>query len=198
MIINGPHWPHFVCPNCRSVADLEAELDEPVAEEEWEQLEAEDIEVPAEVAPALEIRNQTSDQPQRPAPEPPTQESDLDHSIPSDGEVVEISDESDARVSDTAETMGYMNINDEAHSPISSVSSNADISNATVPPVNIVRKAVPAIGSSSSQFEQASSRNQHLARTPSPNGLPSSLSDPLISGEGPMTPRNDVGPFVFE
>jgi hypothetical protein len=31
IIINGPHWPHFICPNCRSVADLEAELDEPSA-----------------------------------------------------------------------------------------------------------------------------------------------------------------------
>jgi len=111
---------------------------------------------------------------------------------------VEISDESDARVSDTAETMGYMNINDEAPSPISSVSSNADISNATVPPVNIVRKAIPVMGSASSQFEQSTSRSQRSARTPSPNGLPSSLSDPLINGEGPMTPRNDIGPFVFE
>jgi len=105
---------------------------------------------------------------------------------------VEISDESDARVSDTAEAMEYMNLNDEAPSPISSVSSHADISNATVPPVNIMRKAVPP------KFEQNPSRNQRLARTPSPNGLPSSLSDPLINGEGPMTPRNDVGPFVFE
>ena len=180
------------------MADLEAELDEPVAEEEWEQLDAEDIDVTKQVAPALEIRNQTTDQTQRAAPQLPMHESDPEQSIPSDSEVVEISDESDARVSDTAEAMEYMNINDEAPSPISSVSSNADISNATVPPVNIVRKAIPVMGGVSSQFEQTPSRIQQLARTPSPNRLPSSLSDPLINGEGPMTPRNDVGPFVFE
>ncbi|KAI6245832.1 E3 ubiquitin-protein ligase DMA2 [Erysiphe necator] len=33
VIINGPHWPHFICPNCRSIADLEAELEETCSEE---------------------------------------------------------------------------------------------------------------------------------------------------------------------
>src|SRR6187402_1811895 len=47
VIINGPHWPHFICPNCRTVADLEAELDDPYANEEWE-------EVPEEAAGAVQ------------------------------------------------------------------------------------------------------------------------------------------------
>jgi hypothetical protein len=35
-------------------------------------------------------------------------------------------------------------------------------------------------------------------RTPSPNGLSSSAGDALAGVEGPMTPRNDVGPFIFD
>src|SRR4051794_13024936 len=33
-ILNGPSYPHFLCPNCRAVADLEADVDEPF--EEWD------------------------------------------------------------------------------------------------------------------------------------------------------------------
>ncbi|KAF2806517.1 uncharacterized protein BDZ99DRAFT_394434 [Mytilinidion resinicola] len=34
-ILQGPTWPNFLCPNCRAVADLEADVEEPDAED-WE------------------------------------------------------------------------------------------------------------------------------------------------------------------
>ena len=34
-ILNGPTWPTFLCPNCRAVADLEAEVEEPL--DDWEE-----------------------------------------------------------------------------------------------------------------------------------------------------------------
>ena len=36
-ILNGHTWPNFLCPNCRAVADLEADPDEEVDEEEWQE-----------------------------------------------------------------------------------------------------------------------------------------------------------------
>ncbi|KAJ4329984.1 hypothetical protein N0V95_010120 [Ascochyta clinopodiicola] len=35
-ILNGPTWPNFLCPNCRAVADLEADVEDPGDFEDWE------------------------------------------------------------------------------------------------------------------------------------------------------------------
>ncbi|KAJ4982823.1 FHA domain-containing protein [Stagonosporopsis vannaccii] len=35
-ILNGPTWPNFLCPNCRAVADLEADVEDPGEFEDWE------------------------------------------------------------------------------------------------------------------------------------------------------------------
>ncbi|KAG6364962.1 hypothetical protein INS49_006567 [Diaporthe citri] len=37
-LLSSPHYPIFICPNCRAAADLEAEVEDP---EDWEQLEDE-------------------------------------------------------------------------------------------------------------------------------------------------------------
>jgi len=39
-IINSPMWPQFICPNCRAVADLEADVDDPFPDAEWEEVDA--------------------------------------------------------------------------------------------------------------------------------------------------------------
>ncbi|KAL5329042.1 hypothetical protein ACEPPN_002551 [Leptodophora sp. 'Broadleaf-Isolate-01'] len=212
VIINGPHWPHFICPNCRSVADLEAELDDPYANGEWEEIEAADSDSPA-------------DAPQPTEAEPTVEPLDLpnrntilsedtgvlveaeDHSEPdrnshSDIEIAEASDDSgpDQGVRAAASSLGYLTI-DQTPSPSESVAdSNPQdedshthaVSNATSAPVNIVRKAV---GSGGSHLQQPTSHpERHSTRTPSPNGLGTSPA----GVEGPMTPRNDIGPFVFD
>ncbi len=35
-ILNGATWPNFLCPNCRAVADLEADVEDPGEFEDWE------------------------------------------------------------------------------------------------------------------------------------------------------------------
>lgn len=35
-ILNGPTWPNFLCPNCRAVADLEADVEDPGEFETWD------------------------------------------------------------------------------------------------------------------------------------------------------------------
>jgi hypothetical protein len=163
-----------------------------VAEEEWEQLENAEVEAavqaPQESAPDVRTRQQRNVDSSEQTYLPPLvglEESDPEPSSHSDGEVVETSDESDAcpRATEAGveEAMRYLNM-DEASSPPSSTSSNPpQISNATVAPVNIVRRPVPISGNSAPL----------TTRTPSPNGL-------TVGSEGPMTPRNDAGPFVFD
>lgn len=130
-----------------------------------------------------------------------------DHSEPdrnshSDIEIAEASDDSgpDQGVRAAASSLGYLTI-DQTPSPSESVAdSNPQdedshthaVSNATSAPVNIVRKAV---GSGGSHLQQPTSHpERHSTRTPSPNGLGTSPA----GVEGPMTPRNDIGPFVFD
>ncbi|KAF1999906.1 hypothetical protein P154DRAFT_522978 [Amniculicola lignicola CBS 123094] len=45
-ILNGPTWPNFLCPNCRAVTDLEAEVDDPGDFEIWDDEVAESTHEP--------------------------------------------------------------------------------------------------------------------------------------------------------
>ncbi|KAI9051332.1 hypothetical protein LZ554_004379 [Drepanopeziza brunnea f. sp. 'monogermtubi'] len=191
VIINGPMWPHFTCPNCRDVSDLEAELEDPYANADWEPAEADDADATSELPPPVE-----------PAPavqEPSNRLAMLsedtgilveaeDHSEPdrsshSDVDIAEGSDSSgaDQVVHRGVEGMGYLNI-EESPSPSQDSDPDHAVSNATVPPVNIARKAVGNNGHDRSHLRPA--------RTPSPTSG--------SGAEGPMTPRNDIGPFVFD
>lgn len=189
-------FPHFVCPNCRSVADLEAELDDPYASGEWE-------EIPSELV------NEAT---QTPEPEePPVVETQHPQIVTEDfrsaapinlpirglssrheSSDIELPDASDSEVRSTAE------------SPLASSDDLPLVSSATVPAVNIVssrssseNQAVMSAHARNLQRHRVGSVERQGVRTPSPNGLPSSLTDG-IGPEGPMTPRNDVGPFIFD
>ena len=186
-------FPHFVCPNCRSVADLEAELDDPYANEDWEEL-------PAEL---VNDSTQTPD-----VEEPPvvdavraTVDSRLTlgatielpirglSSREASSEIERPTDASDSEVRSTS-----------AESPLASSDSLPLVSSSTVPAVDIVsRRSISESNTGTSAHLQRpiARTDRSSTRTPSPNGLPSSLTDG-IGPEGPMTPRNDVGPFIFD
>jgi hypothetical protein len=191
------------------VADLEAELDEPFPEGEWEEIENMDPDPPVEASATTEVSRDirqprpldNSEETYVPHPEPNLEESDQDHSGPSDGDAADTSEDSDLAqgANNVSEAMVYLHL-DDPPSPLSSASSHPpELSNATIPPVDIVSKK-PASGlSASSRPDGSTSRTgRGTARTPSPNGLPSSLNDPMGGVEGPMTPRNDAGPFIFD
>jgi E3 ubiquitin-protein ligase DMA1/2 len=121
----------------------------------------------------------------------------------SDMEVAEASDDSsvDIRVRRNLENLSNLDINDESPPPSDSESPAQQTSNATVGPVDIIsRKPVPgASNATSSRLEQPDTHMERTStRTPSPNGLSSSVGDALAGVEGPMTPRNDAGPFIFD
>ncbi|PSS13098.1 hypothetical protein M430DRAFT_105359 [Amorphotheca resinae ATCC 22711] len=210
VIINGPHWPHFVCPNCRTVADLEAELDDVYADGGWEEVEAADANVgiqasdtPEPANTTRQLRQVSGNRDTNISPQLALEESDQDQMSHSDGDIVEASDDSDIgqRVKDAAEAIDHLNIDEPSFPPSSSTSQFPGVSNATVPPVEIVNKnpvSSLSVGASAHLENPDSRTDRNTIRTPSPNGLPSSMTDVVTSTEGPMTPRNDVGPFVFD
>lgn len=191
-------FPHFVCPNCRSVADLEAELDDPYANGEWE-------EIPSELV------NEST---QTPEPEePPVVEAQHPQVLVEDFISAAVTTELPIRGLSLRHESSDIELPDASdsevrppsvESPLASSDSLPLVSSATVPAVNIIsRRSISENHTGNSahlrnlQRPRAGSRERQGVRTPSPNGLPSSLTDG-IGSEGPMTPRNDVGPFIFD
>ena len=66
-MLNGPQFPQFLCPNCRAVSDLEAELEDPGTDTEWMKELQESDEQPA--IPAC-IMNQENELASSDGPEP--------------------------------------------------------------------------------------------------------------------------------
>ncbi|TGO81475.1 hypothetical protein BPOR_1139g00020 [Botrytis porri] len=203
VVINGPAWPHFICPNCRTVADLEAELDEP--DGDWEELATSDAE--AEVEAISEAATNTNN---LHGTEPATQETVIPQSSdptgapilpePENLEPLNMNHiEDDLDTSDDSSTgalahktrledIAFLNVSDSQASSAAATPVPQTNLSSTVSPLDIIaRKPVPS-ATSNSRSERGS---------PSPNGMHPALADPL-TGEGPMTPRNDVGPFIFD
>jgi hypothetical protein len=107
----------------------------------------------------------------------------------------EASDESEP-AHETVDALGRLNI-EETVSPHDSSNEDAqDTSHATVPAVDIVRRKPTVNTAGLTHLADRSSHSEHyLSRTPTSNRL---SVEPLSAVEGPMTPRNDVGPFIFD
>ncbi|CAG8956601.1 hypothetical protein HYFRA_00011912 [Hymenoscyphus fraxineus] len=204
VIINGPHWPHFICPNCRSVADLEAELDDPETSGEWAAEVADGSADQPEVEPAQDTTKRRNEAHSTEATHAGTDESGSGSGSPDiqnrNGQEIVAQDGSDP--SQYELVVGQLEeLNIEGPESPDTAEQVFPASNATVPPVDIVGRGnrVPdAPRPSVDESEQLSSNARTTTRTPSPDGTSSSLDVILTTTEGPMTPRNDVGPFIFD
>ncbi|EPQ65088.1 BgtA-21104 [Blumeria graminis f. sp. tritici] len=182
IIINGPYWPNFTCPNCRTVADLEAEIED-TRGDEWEEAKVEEVSLPAD----KEVSNPPIDPPQlrtrhdniestahkRPiSPFHPTTtasipDSNLNRSV--------------AEVSITAPAISV----EMAVQP----TSNKAFQQST-------EAAVGSVTASLSNQSPIPTVDPHRTNSLQPSLTPShELITPI---EGPMTPRNHVGPYVFD
>jgi E3 ubiquitin-protein ligase DMA1/2 len=183
-------WPQFICPNCRAVADLEADVDDPFPEAEWE-----------EIDPADMMEDQQAD--------PPAQGALL----PSALSVPNINSGTGA-VSNSGnppDNAGDTLIGNEPGVQQSRTQVNfshphlqptpfLQESNSSVGPVNIRQ------GRSSSRQESTSATADNNPDEPfipngtqiTPSKTPQEVRDTLAGPDGPMTPRNDAGPFVFD
>jgi hypothetical protein len=148
-ILNGPNHPNFLCPNCRAVADLEADAEE--ADSEWEDEEE-----------AIEASKKDSDP-----------------------KVVSKPQGNDSRDADGDLVMGDRPVEPSA-TPIPAAVAATDsavVVNGTAPAVEVQRtgNTTPA-------------RPIPVRTGPSR----SELSPGRAVDGGPMTPRNDAGPFVLD
>ena len=175
-------YPHFVCPNCRSVADLEAELDDPFAYGEWEDAPSEALEHAPPVAEDTSA-----------PPNITVQEQNQEIATSSTTNAPEQGGRRDSKDAEhTSDIESHLSGDDRRTPSSGSESSPPETSSSTIPAVDIApRKSSSEAQTGVSHLAGPSYVEDSSARTPSPNGT-SALA------EGPMTPRNDFGPFVFD
>lgn len=166
-ILNGPTWPNFLCPNCRAVADLEEDVEDPGEFEDWEG----DAE-------------QTNSDPTK-----ATQEQGDRHATPRASMAPVNGNNSDENTDLPAlqQAISHMtfaeSLNDVAHQQIPQTPERH-----LTPVTSSVTQPVSINISGSNEFSGLS------PLYPAPHeGL-----TPDRAQDGPMTPRNDAGPFVLD
>ncbi|KAI9652034.1 MAG: hypothetical protein M1829_001979 [Trizodia sp. TS-e1964] len=140
-ILNGPSWPQFLCPNCRAVSDLEADIDDAISAEGW-----------AEEEQAL------------------IEDTRIEGQLESNRDSVYEDDQAQRASHQSPDTLNASQPRDIfPKNPASHLS----------PPVN------NDIGQALTTSKPTISRQEIAAAE-------------ILRSEGPMTPRNDAGPFVLD
>lgn len=163
-------YPQFQCPNCRAYTDLEADVD--VDMDDW-----------VEDEPAEEDKDLHVDQTDRPgtaanAEGRPRSPPPADTKEPAPVEDTPVADASVAPQQNLSPSSLLARRHDRATPP------RADN---LAPPVNGI--PMPARPTETEMSDQLAHQR---TQTESPN------ADQIIAGEGPLTPRNNAGPFVFD
>ncbi|KAI5457803.1 hypothetical protein BGZ63DRAFT_407862 [Mariannaea sp. PMI_226] len=161
-LLTSPHYPIFICPNCRAGADLEADVDE--LAEEWQQLKNEEkADAEAESGNEAPVETPTPSEPA--ALVAATEVATPQHDEP---DVLDV-DPMDITVNITPESPERERERERGN-----------VSHAISEPLPI-RSAASGAGR----------QNIRDSRTPSPPGMTN-------GAEGPITPRNNAGPWVFD
>lgn len=188
-------WPQFLCPNCRAVTDLEADIEDP-EDGNWEDGNGTDSS--PEVVPTHGINNMV-----------PEQEGVM---MAMGGEDDRFSTTADDGLSNTASRL--LAVRDDSHSTPSVTASTDPTNGANTAPGLLTRRGArrisppfshagdrPASKSTSGavQFLRPITPTQPLLGTQSlsETALRTPTTDMLIH-DGPMTPTNYAGPFVFD
>ncbi|KAH7067357.1 hypothetical protein BKA63DRAFT_536847 [Paraphoma chrysanthemicola] len=176
-ILNGPTWPNFLCPNCRAVADLEEEVEDPADYEDWEE-DADEAngDATAQVESGEGDRHVT----------PRGSTIQMNAQAPVNGHQ---EDNGGVSLSSIQQGMSTISIADSLNGNVSqSASSPQTPERRPEPPTSSVTQPVSINISGANEFNGLSPLYQDAH-----NGL---LPDRVH--DGPMTPRNDAGPFVLD
>ncbi|KAF2209160.1 hypothetical protein CERZMDRAFT_10562, partial [Cercospora zeae-maydis SCOH1-5] len=159
-LIHGPNYPNFLCPNCRFVADLEAEVEQPEEDGMFEDFTDGDVQA-------------------RGGGETP-------HGNRND----ELGDGEERHTLDSAPDISDRSHEGEVDEDLPDRSSSSALPALSLQPIPIPR----------SRSGQRSPSDSNGARSTTPTShAPFALSaGPMVMTEGPMTPRNDAGPFVLD
>ncbi|KAI9788072.1 MAG: hypothetical protein M1835_002479 [Candelina submexicana] len=201
-ILSGPTWPQFLCPNCRAVTDLEADVDDPSAYEDWE-----------EEADVVEESKGEAEQ----APEPPNIPNGTISNSGSLHRPMDVSDHEDEGEEEEptpqealATMMGSLTFAGEGQSSNQAIrhTQGEVVESPTLPnwqgadglharrlgsfttPLSIIPS-----GPNAQKPENKPGGSGEFGRA-TPNGIGPATEN--VVAEGPMTPRNDAGPFVFD
>lgn len=172
-MLMGSSYPQFTCPNCRAITDLEAELD--VDDDgEWEE-HVEEPSKPAAPQPPNPLQNQHDTAHAGGAARAYVEAGDVD--------LNNIQIESNVGQTAPAPSPGANGLASPWQPSIAAASPGPVPANG----IDIPRPHIP------SPLANVVSNNPD-----EPLRVPTPTSADIIAGEGPLTPRNDAGPFVFD
>lgn len=174
--IHGPNYPNFLCPNCRAVADLEADVEQP--EDLYEESIPDGL---LEEEPDLEEGVKLG-------------EESAGNSSDNRDDLHQSEDRSPSRNGHTSddEDMSRLLESTSLHLPNGSTDETLHSRQASSRPVNI---RSPRSQERSTPSEILTARSA----TPTTNAQFALAAGMMSMSEGlPMTPRNDAGPFVFD
>lgn len=180
-------YPSFQCPNCRAYSDLEADVD--VDMEEWDKEEVENEEKDAENNQIGEPDHRdNTDSADHETPQASPRRSEENHSTngagaPDGPETQNANSSTPVAVSQPASNATGLLSRRQDRPTMTTASSSGHLS----PPVNII-----AMPKRPTEAEMQDLLTQQRTQVESPN------AELIISGEGPLTPRNNAGPFVFD
>jgi len=184
-LIHGPSYPNFLCPNCRFVADLEADVEPP--EELDEEIDLADLAKGAD-------------------------ESSVEHQPPSSSEEDETRQRSEQRddtrqvaiaIERSPSTSRSANITDEELACLlsgTSLEPSRPTSSGALSPRDALggSTATRPVPISQSQHQRNASLEQLGPRSATPMSSTQYALATTVIGDGPMTPRNDAGPFILD
>lgn len=222
-LIHGPNWPNFLCPNCRFVADLEADV-EPLEEEEEVEQEAEEVEFEATHA-AVELdesaeldqsgetggssddalESNHAEEPTTPANPETQQEQDQDQDQdqqrqnhePQPNPTPNSSHDNPHTSAIPTDELAHLSL----HQPPAPATSSTTTSTTADPtPSSNPITITPSKSRAPPPPDPLSARSA-TPRSTTPFALAASLvseAEAEAEGEGPGTPRNGAGPFLLD
>ncbi|ROV95029.1 hypothetical protein VPNG_09461 [Cytospora leucostoma] len=192
-LLSSPHYPIFICPNCRAAADLEAEVEDP---EDWEQLE-EELE---ETGRSEESRSK------EPRLEPPAPVEASRNSVERIRTSLERARATAAERARTSIERSRSRTNPPGTTISTPLGETPEVTMSNSIDNHATSEQAPSGGGASTPSTMGSVRPSHELshatsdpvringrRTPSPGS-----GGPANAHEGPITPRNDAGPWVFD
>lgn len=177
-LLTSASYPIFICPNCRAAADLEAEVEDP---EEWEQLDSDEGAIAAQegalLQPPSADPNNTPSAPRR------SRESVRSARLLA----------AQQQQSQPAEVPDVTMLLDPSPPPEREDSPAQFDGAATLANPGVLSHTMSTPMPIPSAAQRILPDGRRETRTPSPTGAP------VTNGpEGPITPRNDAGPWVFD
>ena len=195
-LIHSHNWPNFICPNCRFVADLEADVEQP---EEFEESAEEEEKTDGEKQEEIEDHSGDVQLSETLGPSTNARNPFIDDDNTELMHTMSLSDRSNNNRDDRNLPESQTSLSedlDESESTTDRVDSNGY---PFTPPIDF------PIGEG---WPPGRLTNRHIPRarsiTPTSNNpfalaaaIEPRAGEPTHDGNGPMTPRNDAGPFVF-